>query len=184
MITKVAIYARVSSPQQLDGYSLDVQLQEMSELAKREDWEIVHEYVEKGYSAKTDQRPEFRRLVRRHADVAEPALLAGADLEAVAVDELHRRVRRHHEIAVVDVADDMAAVVDHREGARGVGGGVDEEGPARRGKFLEAQLRAVEVEGRLVAGDAGHQEAHHRPAAPAFSRTRCHRQHTRLGGRP
>src|SRR6185312_6926957 len=51
--------------------------------------------------------------------------------------------------------------------ARRVGGGVDEEGPAGRGKFLEAQLRAVEIEGRLVALDARHEEADHRAAASA-----------------
>ena len=73
---------------------------------------------------------EFRRLMRRHADIAVPALSAGGHLEAVAVDELHGRVGGHHQIAVVDVADDMAAVVDHREGACGVGGGMDEEAPS------------------------------------------------------
>ncbi len=64
MVTTVALYARVSSPQQLDGYSLEVQLQEMRELAAKEGWTIVREYVEKGFSAKTAKRPEFQMLMR------------------------------------------------------------------------------------------------------------------------
>lgn len=64
MITQVALYARVSSAMQLDGFSLEVQLLEMRELARKEGWTVVREYVEKGYSAKTDKRPEFWMLMR------------------------------------------------------------------------------------------------------------------------
>lgn len=64
MITRVALYARVSSEMQLEGFSLDMQLKEMLDFAAKENWEIVREYVEEGHSAKTDNRPMFQVLLR------------------------------------------------------------------------------------------------------------------------
>jgi len=60
----VALYARVSSEMQMEGFSLDMQLKEMRDFAAKENWTIVREYVEEGFSAKTAERPQFQVLLR------------------------------------------------------------------------------------------------------------------------
>lgn len=61
---KVALYARVSSRVQVEGYSLDAQLDAMHIYAKTQGWEVVEEYIDSGYPGRTDERPAFRRLIR------------------------------------------------------------------------------------------------------------------------
>ncbi len=60
---RVALYARVSSEMQVEGKSIDAQLAEMREYAQARGWEIIEEYVDAGFSAKTTKRPEFQRLL-------------------------------------------------------------------------------------------------------------------------
>ena len=68
---RVAIYARVST----DGQSVDNQLQELRQVAKRHDWQIVHEFVDQGVSGAKGrtQRPSFDKLckaaMRREVDL-------------------------------------------------------------------------------------------------------------------
>jgi site-specific DNA recombinase len=64
LVTRVALYARVSSEMQMEGFSLDMQLKEMRDFAAKENWTIVREYVEEGFSAKTSDRPQFQMLLR------------------------------------------------------------------------------------------------------------------------
>ncbi len=64
MVTHVALYARVSSDMQIEGFSIDVQLKEMREFAAKEGWTIVREYVDEGYSARSSVRPQFQVLLR------------------------------------------------------------------------------------------------------------------------
>lgn len=64
MITRVALYVRVSSEMQMEGFSLDMQLKEMRDFAAKENWTIVREYLEGGYSAKSAERPQFQILLR------------------------------------------------------------------------------------------------------------------------
>ncbi len=71
MIMRIAIYARVSS----DGQSVNSQLAELREVADRRDWEIVHEYTDKGISGAKgrDQRPALdailKAAIRREFDM-------------------------------------------------------------------------------------------------------------------
>ena len=60
---KVALYARVSSQEQVEGFSLDAQLKAMREFALHKGWETAGEYTDAGFSARTDDRPEFKRLI-------------------------------------------------------------------------------------------------------------------------
>ncbi len=68
---RVAIYARVST----DGQSVDNQLHELRQVAKRHDWQIVHEFVDHGVSGAKGrtQRPNFDKLckaaMRREVDL-------------------------------------------------------------------------------------------------------------------
>src|SRR5687767_2619834 len=63
---RAAIYARVSSEEQVDGYSLDAQLRACRAYLTDHGWTVVAEYVEEGRSARTDdiaKRPQFKRMM-------------------------------------------------------------------------------------------------------------------------
>ncbi len=56
-------YARVSSEEQVDGYSLDVQVRECRECAKRLGCEVMDEFVEQGVSGAKENRPALAALL-------------------------------------------------------------------------------------------------------------------------
>lgn len=64
MVTQVALYARVSSEQQVEGFSIEAQLRAMREFARSQHWTVFREYVDEGFSASTAARPQFQILLR------------------------------------------------------------------------------------------------------------------------
>lgn len=66
MINKknAVIYTRVSTNMQIDGFSLDGQLEEIGEYCKRNNLNIIGEYKDEGKSGKsTENRPYFNRMM-------------------------------------------------------------------------------------------------------------------------
>lgn len=61
---KVVIYARVSSMEQVSGYSLEAQEDTCRQWAGEQGHEVVRVYIEPGQSARTDQRPVFQKMIR------------------------------------------------------------------------------------------------------------------------
>src|SRR5262249_14633316 len=62
---RVAVYVRVSSEEQLDGYSLDAQMRAARAYCEDRGWEITATYPEEGRSARYEdlnRRPAGRRL--------------------------------------------------------------------------------------------------------------------------
>ena len=64
---RCAIYVRVSREEQIEGWSLDAQLEQCRALAALRHWQIERVYEEPGRSAKTDLRPAFQRLMHHAA---------------------------------------------------------------------------------------------------------------------
>lgn len=63
-IKQVAIYCRVSTEEQTDGYSISAQLQTLRQYSQLYGWEIVKEYVDEGISGKNIKgRPAMKRLI-------------------------------------------------------------------------------------------------------------------------
>ena len=60
---KAVIYARYSSDNQREE-SIDGQLRECMEFAKYNEMTVVNTYVDRALSAKTDNRPEFQRMIK------------------------------------------------------------------------------------------------------------------------
>jgi site-specific DNA recombinase len=60
----VAIYTRVSSEEQLEGYSLSAQAEAGHRFAAQKGWRVEHLYEERGRSGKNALRPEFQRMIR------------------------------------------------------------------------------------------------------------------------
>ena len=63
---RAALYARVSTEEQVEGYSLDAQRRAFGGLVTDRDWTTYREYVEEGRSAHTDdisKRPVFKQAI-------------------------------------------------------------------------------------------------------------------------
>jgi len=68
---KAALYARVSSEEQVEGYSIDAQLRAGRTFAREKGWTIVNEYVDEGKSARSDNiviRPKFKEMLKAASD--------------------------------------------------------------------------------------------------------------------
>lgn len=61
--TKAAIYKRVSSEEQVEGYSLAAQERACRDFAERRGWDVVMVYNDPGHSGKNDDRPGFQQLI-------------------------------------------------------------------------------------------------------------------------
>lgn len=59
---KVAIYARVSTEQQIENYSISLQKERMRAFCSSKGWNDITEYVDRGYSGSNLNRPALRRL--------------------------------------------------------------------------------------------------------------------------
>lgn len=57
------IYARYSSEAQKED-SIDGQLRECRAFAERNDIQIVDTYIDRAFSAKTDNRPSFQKMIK------------------------------------------------------------------------------------------------------------------------
>src|SRR5690349_9609048 len=78
-VVRVALYARVSDPKQVEkALSIPAQLEALRAHARERDWVVVNEYVEPGVSATDDQRPMFRKMMQ---DVLAP----NAEVHAIVV---------------------------------------------------------------------------------------------------
>ena len=61
---KAVIYARVSTNKQAEeGMSIDAQLKQLKEYAADNGYEVINEYIDRGASAKTADRPAFQDMI-------------------------------------------------------------------------------------------------------------------------
>ena len=107
----------------------------------------------------TGQLLHFGWLVIASPYATQPSLAAGRDLKTVAVDAFDRSIIRHQEIAVVDVTNDHACLMDEVEGTRHILRCPHKKSPIGLGKLLEPQLRNVKIEDRSMSFYLRHQEA-------------------------
>lgn len=62
---KCYTYLRVSTEKQVDGYSIEAQRQNVEKLADLKNFQIVHEYVDAGFSgADVQNRPAFTQMMK------------------------------------------------------------------------------------------------------------------------
>ena len=57
------IYARYSCDHQREE-SIEGQLRECREFALKNNYCVIGEYIDRAYSAKTDNRPEFQKMIK------------------------------------------------------------------------------------------------------------------------
>jgi DNA invertase Pin-like site-specific DNA recombinase len=87
---KAVIYARFSSHNQREE-SIDGQLRECKDFAKRNQIEVIGNYIDRAISAKTDNRPEFQHMIRDSY---------ARQFETVIVYELDRFARNRYDSAI------------------------------------------------------------------------------------
>ena len=56
---KAVLYIRVSTEEQVEGYSIEGQLETTRRYATGKNWHVTEEYVDAGFSARTDGRCYF-----------------------------------------------------------------------------------------------------------------------------
>lgn len=62
---RVAIYARVSTEEQAkEGFSIPAQKERLRAFCASQGWDVVHEYIEEGWSAKDLERPKMKQLLK------------------------------------------------------------------------------------------------------------------------
>jgi DNA invertase Pin-like site-specific DNA recombinase len=63
-MSECGIYARVSTAEQVKGYSIEAQLDPCRAYAASNGWSIYAEYIDPGHTGRTDQRPGFQSAIR------------------------------------------------------------------------------------------------------------------------
>lgn len=90
VIQRVALYARFSSDNQRTE-SIDAQIRAMKAYCQQQHWRIVATYIDEARSAKTDNRPDFQRMIQD----------SGKDLfDIVLVHKLDRFSRNRYDSAI------------------------------------------------------------------------------------
>lgn len=64
MTKKAAVYARVSSDEQVKGFSLESQVGHLKSYLEKKGYTDIEEFVDGGYSGKNFDRPNIQRLIR------------------------------------------------------------------------------------------------------------------------
>ena len=102
---RCVIYLRVSTKEQAEkdlteeGFSIAAQREACVRRIRDEGWELVDEYVDKGESARTADRPRLRAMLARVAE--------DGDVEAVVVHKVDRLARN------MDYAEDAVMPSSH-----------------------------------------------------------------------
>ena len=108
---RVALYARVSTIEQAEKeLPIESQLSEMRTYAQQQGWTVTIEFVEKGESATTDNRPEFQRMVNMAREKNQPFdLILVWSFSRFARDRkisvTYKEFLRRHDVRVVSVTE-------------------------------------------------------------------------------
>ena len=70
--TPVALYARVSSDRQDVDLSVAAQLRALRDHARKNDYIVVHEYVDEAESGRIADRPEFSKMIEAASKAEAP----------------------------------------------------------------------------------------------------------------
>ncbi|MEK4598637.1 recombinase family protein [Bacillus sp. FSL R9-9497] len=63
ILTKAAIYIRVSTQDQVENYSIEVQRERIRAFCKAKNWTVYDEYIDGGYSGSNLERPSIKKLL-------------------------------------------------------------------------------------------------------------------------
>jgi site-specific DNA recombinase len=107
---RVALYVRVSTEEQAEGFSIDAQLRALRQFADERRHEIVEEFVDRGFSATTDKRPAFQEMIASARARAFDAVLVhkldrfSRNLEQAVT---YKALLKRESVAVISVTEPM-----------------------------------------------------------------------------
>ena len=87
------IYARYSSDNQREE-SIEGQIRENTAYAQKNGIDIVGTYIDRAYSAKTDNRPEFQRMIKDSAKKGLMLLSYGNSTDSLATVTIRQSIKR------------------------------------------------------------------------------------------
>lgn len=87
------IYARYSSDHQREE-SIEGQLRECREFALKNNLCVIGEYIDRAYSAKTDNRPDFQKMIKDSIS---------KKFNAVIVWKLDRFARNRYDLSLIHI---------------------------------------------------------------------------------
>ena len=100
---RVVLYVRVSSHEQVEGYSIGEQTDRLKKYAEAMDWEIHKIYVDPGYSGSNTDRPGLKELLKD---------LKNGEIEKVVVYKLDRLSRSQKDTMMLIEDEFLANDVD------------------------------------------------------------------------
>ena len=106
------IYARVSSEEQVQGYSIQAQLRACSEWAAKHGYKVVKEYLDESYSASRnlDKRESFKEMLSQAASKGHPFdSIIVRKLDRFSRDSLEsftsKALLKHHKVRLISVQE-------------------------------------------------------------------------------
>ena len=105
---RAAVYARVSTEQQIDGTSLDAQVERCQARVVAEGWTLAGTFVDAGVSGAKASRPELDRLMN---------MVRHKEIDAIVVTRLDRfgRSQRHLSATLGELDDHGVRLVSLAE---------------------------------------------------------------------
>lgn len=109
---KSVIYCRVSTKEQVENFSLGSQEKQCREYAKKNGYEVVKVFVDKGESAKTTDRPEFLRMIdycRKNKGEIKAVIVYKVDRFSRNQEDHHtiKGVLRDYKVRLVSASEDF-----------------------------------------------------------------------------
>lgn len=65
----VALYIRVSTQEQTEGYSIDMQKERLINFAKAKDWNVYDIYIDGGFSGSNTKRPALEKMIKNMENI-------------------------------------------------------------------------------------------------------------------
>ncbi|WP_110928384.1 recombinase family protein [Bacillus massiliglaciei] len=68
-MVKAALYIRVSTQEQIENYSIEVQRERLEAYCKAKNWEVQDFYIDGGFSGSTLERPDLQRMLKNLKEI-------------------------------------------------------------------------------------------------------------------
>lgn len=88
-MSRVAIYIRVSTEEQVHGFSIDMQKERLAAYCTSQGWEAPDMYIDDGYTGTNTDRPALKRLIRN---------IENGKIDSVVVYKLDRLGRKQKDV--------------------------------------------------------------------------------------
>lgn len=107
---KAVIYARYSSEKQ-DEYSIEGQLYDCYEYAKKNNMTVIREYIDRAITGRTDKRPDFQKMILDSANHEFEAILVWKTdryFRNVELDRKYKRILKMNGVKIISINEPIS----------------------------------------------------------------------------